>query len=180
MPPLTPLDVVTLLGVAVAAFLDVRTAVAPDGSLQQGRIPNTLTFGLALFGLGAHVLEGDPLVGLLGFGVAFAVHFPLWVLGVDGAGDAKLMMAVGALWGWRTMLEATCWTYLLFLPLGLLLLGLRGRLPMLVHAISWTVSKARGEDPGPRPPPTYWPRGPVILAGCALAWATSWLGLFSA
>ncbi len=78
-------SVVALAG----CFFDVRTR----------RIPNVLTFGAALAGLSFHTLTGGMsgfLSSVAGAGVGFALFFPLFALGGMGAGDVKLMAALGA------------------------------------------------------------------------------------
>jgi prepilin peptidase CpaA len=76
----------------LASIADVRTR----------RIPNVLTFGTALFAIalqtstdGTHGL-GLALVGWL---VGVAIFFPIFALGGMGAGDVKLVGALGACLG---------------------------------------------------------------------------------
>lgn len=89
-------DVVTSL----ALFLAVAIAVRQD--LIEHRIPNVLTFGA----LGAGLLMQSVFNGLNGFlgalagaGVGFACLMPLYLGKGTGAGDVKLMSAVGAFLG---------------------------------------------------------------------------------
>jgi prepilin peptidase CpaA len=77
------------MAVIVAGVIDVRSF----------RIPNAITFSLLFSGLIYHAVAG----GLLGleasfFGVLFGLGITalLFVLGAMGAGDVKLMAAVGA------------------------------------------------------------------------------------
>jgi prepilin peptidase CpaA len=89
-----PRTVVLFVLLVVAAVLDVR----------HQRIPNWLTMGGLLFGLGYSVFVpfwGDHgvLWALAGAGVGFAVLLPLWVLRLTGAGDVKLMAMAGSLLG---------------------------------------------------------------------------------
>jgi prepilin peptidase CpaA len=81
---------VIVFGVALAAALwDLATR----------RIPNALTFGAALAALAAHAYLG----GWSGAGMAaagwlagIALFFPVFALGGMGAGDVKLLGALGA------------------------------------------------------------------------------------
>jgi prepilin peptidase CpaA len=83
-------------------------AVACVTDLRQARIPNTLTFGAAAAGLAFHLLAPQ------GLGFAFAgagmlagllVFFPFFALGAMGAGDVKLMAALGVWVGWQPALN---------------------------------------------------------------------------
>jgi prepilin peptidase CpaA len=89
-----------LIAVAGSAF-DVRTR----------RIPNALTYGGLLAGLlfqiASRGLEGVQ-SSLAGAGVGLALFLPLFALGGMGAGDVKLMAALGAWLG----PEGAAWTAL--------------------------------------------------------------------
>ena len=86
------MNAVHLIGVCIAALaccIDVR----------QHRIPNWLTFGAAAAGLIFHTVEGGAsglatrsAAGLIGV----AMFFCPFALGGLGAGDVKLMAALGA------------------------------------------------------------------------------------
>lgn len=83
-----------LAAVTVAAFTDIRSR----------RIPNALVVGAFLSGFAANAflsgVDGLWRAGA-GAGLAMLVYFPLFLLRGMGAGDVKLMMAVGALAGPR-------------------------------------------------------------------------------
>jgi prepilin peptidase CpaA len=98
-PPII-LQVVLAVVAVVAAVYDVRFR----------RIPNWLTLSGVLLGLllnswfsdprGLHWYEGFTWrTSLAGLGLGFAVYFPLYLLRGMGAGDVKLMAAVGAIVG---------------------------------------------------------------------------------
>ena len=96
LPPI--LQVVLALVVVIAAVYDVRYR----------RIPNWLTLSGVLLGLGLNWWVGSQLGADAGFGVlralkglglAFVIYFPLYILRGMGAGDVKLMSAVGAIAG---------------------------------------------------------------------------------
>lgn len=161
--------------VALLAGLAVATATDLHGR----RIPNALTFPLMAVGIGMFAIEGRPTEGLLGCAAAFALHFPLFALGIGRAGDAKLMMALGALLGWRGVVEATAWLAVLYVPVGVIVLALRGKLGNLVATGRHFAAKVTGgADPGPMPEQTWIPTGPVIAAAGAFTVATEWLALF--
>src|SRR5690554_5642960 len=88
----TLLPVLPLLAMLVcAAAVDLRSR----------RIPNVLSFTLALSGLAQSFLFGQaigvgPTQAIAGLAVGFALTFILFALGAMGGGDVKLMAGVGA------------------------------------------------------------------------------------
>src|SRR5262245_35834880 len=95
------------------------------------RIPNWLTFSSLLLGLGVQAwLAGWP--GLLaagaGVGVGGLLFFPLFALGYMGAGDVKLLMAVGAWVGGRDCLHVAVLSVLLGAVYAFFEITYRGRL----------------------------------------------------
>lgn len=111
MPGLIPL---LALGFALAA------AVVID--CRSRRIPNVLSVALCLAGLaGGAVLHGMAGLGasLAGLAAGFAAFFPFWLLGGFGAGDVKLMAAVGAVLGWPLIVPAVAWTLVIGAGMGL-------------------------------------------------------------
>ena len=84
--------------VALAAVL--VTAIGTD--VRSSRIPNWLTFPAMGFGLLAHsYMDGfqGALFSLRGLGAGLGLFLILYVSGSIGAGDVKLMAAVGAIVG---------------------------------------------------------------------------------
>lgn len=138
--PLAPADIAVAVLVLVALFTDLRSQ----------RVPNLLTFGGMALGLSANALAGDPLVGLVGIGMAFLLMFPGWMLGgAVRAGDAKLLMAVGAFYGGGEVMRACLLSYMLALPFGLVVLTAKGRLGGLIPAIKAGLRKAMGQETEP-------------------------------
>lgn len=85
--------------VVLATVLDLATR----------RIPNALTVSGVICGLGLSVWGfgwSGLLASLAGFGAGFLVLLPGYLLGFTGAGDVKLMAAVGSLLGARLVLYA--------------------------------------------------------------------------
>ncbi len=158
----------------VILFAGLLAGAATD--LRAGRVPNVLTFPMMALGIVTHLVIGpDPWLGLVGCGAAFAIHFVGFGLGLEKAGDAKLMMGLGACVGWLEMVEATLWLAVLYLPVGLGVLALKGRLGNLVAVLRWSADKARGRPAGERPEATWIIAGPIIAASGALANLTDWL-----
>jgi prepilin peptidase CpaA len=156
---LTPPLIVALVASGVATMTDWR----------EGKIYNKLTFPMMLVGLILNTALGDWRVGVFGLVAATALHWTLWRIGVQKAGDAKLLMAVGALMGPRFMLEASAWYAVLYVPVGLALLWSKGRLGNLVAAMRYTAEKAQGKPVGEKPEPTMMIAGPIIATGVVLA-----------
>lgn len=102
-----------------AAIFDVRTR----------RIPNGLSLAGALIGLAMHVgyagLDG-ALASLSGLGLALVIGFLFFAMGWLGAGDAKLLAAIGAIVGLSLTLEFLFWIALSGGLVAVAALALRG------------------------------------------------------
>ena len=91
--------------------LPVILAFACYGEIKARRIPNWLTLGSIVLGLGAALIEGGSeglIDSSLGLAVAGGLFLPFCLLGVVGGGDMKLMAAVGAITGWPMVLRVLC------------------------------------------------------------------------
>ena len=97
LPP-QKVEMALLVLLLAAAVYDVRYR----------RIPNWLTVGGVIVAVAMNAVIGPPLAGLgftlQGLAVAFTVYMVLYVLRAMGAGDVKLMAAVGAMVGWQRWL----------------------------------------------------------------------------
>src|SRR5687768_3766674 len=80
------------------AALGLATAAAVS-DLKTRRIPNVLTFGSAVIALAAHTyVDGGSGLGwsIAGWLVGLIFFLPMFTLGGMGAGDVKLLAALGA------------------------------------------------------------------------------------
>lgn len=113
-----------LVLVAVVAF----TIPAAVWDIRTNRLPNWITVPAAAAGLAFHIIAGawqgsSILAGawdgaqfsLLGFAAGFFPLLLIWIIGAAGAGDVKLLGAVGAWLGPRM----TLYTYVLSLLVAL-------------------------------------------------------------
>ncbi len=111
LPP-PGVEVILLTLVLGAAVYDVRYR----------RIPNWLTVGGVLIGLALNSFIGRNEIrpgwpglrfALVGLGIGFGIYVVFYALHAMGAGDVKLMAAVGALVGWQDWLGIFLFTALI-------------------------------------------------------------------
>jgi prepilin peptidase CpaA len=140
---LTPVHPI-LQGVLV---LIVVTAAIYD--LRYRRIPNWLVLVGLVLGIGGNTamfaVAGMHAAGLtralLGMGIALLIYFPLYLLHAMGAGDAKLMAAVGSIVGWGNWLAVFALTAVIGGVLGLVVLLLAGRMRKTFWNLGWIISE---------------------------------------
>lgn len=90
-------------------------AFACYGEIKERRIPNWLTLGMIVLGLGAAVIEHGVqglLDSALGLAIAGGAFLPFCLLGIVGGGDMKLMAGVGAIVCYPLALRVLCDTCL--------------------------------------------------------------------
>lgn len=174
IPGSTTLEVLTgalLVGLVVAA-------VCTD--LRSGRIPNRLTMGAAAAGLLLNVLLGG-LNGALASGggwlLGAGLLFAFFAVGALGAGDVKLLAAVGALKGPAFAFNAFVFTGVAGGIIAIIVLVRRRRVRYAVASVAaqvqglvYTGSISRPKDP--KSSPLRFPYGLAIAAGslAALLW----------
>jgi prepilin peptidase CpaA len=139
------------LPIAVQALLTLIVTPAAIFDLRERRVPNWLTLsGLMLgFGLNAFFYHTAGVwTSLKGAALAFLVYLPLYLLRGMGAGDVKLMAAVGAVAGPGNWLAIFVITSLLGGVAALILITARGRLRKTLQNIGQVViSVASGRPP---------------------------------
>lgn len=155
MPRPLPEDLVVAVLLAIAVITDTRSR----------RIPNVLTFGGMAVGLAVRSLQGDAPSALLGLALAFAIGFVLWRLGgAIRAGDAKLLMAIGAIYGPGEIFRIFLFTFLINIPVAIVQLAVSGRLKTFFRVLKSGILQ---EPDGPRP--LMAPFAAVIAAGVVAA-----------
>jgi prepilin peptidase CpaA len=158
--------------------LVILLSVAVYTDLKERRIPNKLTGpGLVVGLVLAGILEGGfPVMGLLGAFLALILSFPLVALGGLGAGDAKLLTAVGAFVGPGGLLSVALYGALAggvlalagALRRGTLISALMNSLQLIVNVI--TMGR-HGERFGLDTPGAHSvPYGVAIAAGALATW----------
>lgn len=131
------------LATKVVLIALVLTAALYD--LRWRRIPNWLVLSGLVVGLAlnAFLFAGWKGVrfSLLGLGPAFAIYFALYLLRAMGAGDVKLMTAVGSLVGWDVWWRIFILTGISGGVIAVAVLLLRGRLLKTLGNVGFLVSR---------------------------------------
>jgi prepilin peptidase CpaA len=89
----------------VALFIAILACIT---DLRSTRIPNILTFSAIVAGIGFHAwtpVGHGWQTAVLGMLVGLLVFFPFFALGALGAGDVKLMAALGTWVGWHGAID---------------------------------------------------------------------------
>jgi len=136
---------------AIRIFLEVLVILAAIWDIRTRRIPNWLTLSGVVLGvaLNTFLFEINGLwFSLKGLGVAFAVYFVLYLLHAMGAGDVKLMAAVGAAAGPGNWIGILVLTSVAGALVGLLLVAFKGRLRRTLGNLGIIISSlGRGRAP---------------------------------
>ena len=160
---------IALITLAISAGLyDLRTR----------KIPNWLNLsGLVLgLGLNALLLHGHGVVvALLGLGLSLLIYIPLYLVRGMGAGDVKLMAAVGSIAGPHNWLVIFVVTALLGGLVAFALVFLKGRIQETLSNLATILGElVRGKAPFRKDPALDMrsprslglPHGSVIALGC--------------
>ena len=124
----------TILSIAI-------TFVGAATDLRRGKVYNWLTYPAALGGLALSfvIAPPSPIQSIAGLGVALLLFGTLRKVGRMGAGDVKLMAAIGALQGPAFVLYAGFYTVVVAGIAAVLLLAANRR---LVPTLRWAASLA--------------------------------------
>ena len=134
LPP-PGVEIVLIVLLLAAAVYDVRYR----------RIPNWISVSGAAIGLALNSFLYGGVAGLIfslkGLALGFVVYFALYVLHAMGAGDVKLLGAVGALVGWRNWFAIFLVTAIVGGVLALLVMVLRGRVKKTLWNVGYIFSE---------------------------------------
>ncbi len=127
MPPIVELALLALA--IIGGWIDLR----------RRKIPNWLNLSGLILGLGLNTLffqkEGFKLA-ISGLGLAILIYLPLYFIRAMGAGDVKLMVAVGSLAGPENWLGIFLTTAILGGVASLCLVAARNRLQVTMSNLS--------------------------------------------
>ncbi len=151
-------------GALAATVIDVRTR----------RIPNLLTATMAGVGvtLAAAGFSGLSLsASLLGLVVGFALMMPGHLLGATGAGDVKLMAAIGAIIGPALVISAFLFSAVAGGVLAVAVALRRRRLAVTLAGTGRLIAapKDARQEIGSGTPANRFAYGPAIAAGSVVA-----------
>lgn len=164
--------------IGASAVLIALVLIASVYDMRYRRIPNWLSLTGAITGLALNsfLYQGWPglRLSLVGLTVAFCAYFILYSLRAMGAGDVKLMAAIGALTGVRDWFGIFIITAIIGGIAGLGLVAMRGRLRKTVWNVGFILSEMKcgrpayvgNEELDVRSPKSMGlPHGAVIAAG---------------
>lgn len=164
-----------MLLLVVTSWTDTRTA----------KIRNVHTFPAMLVGLFLGAVGGGLdgfLTALAGLVAGFVLMLPLFVLHIMKAGDAKLLMAIGAIAGPGLAFRALIVSFVLFLPVAVVILTVRGgwRNMGLAFTRIWrflytTIHPGRVTEPLNLPEGIWTPFAMVLGVATLVVWQSSFL-----
>jgi prepilin peptidase CpaA len=158
----------SILTLAVACIAAVACAI----DLRSRRIPNWLTFSAALVGLGYQLAvhgPGGALSGGAGLLVGIAIFFVPFALGGLGAGDVKLVAALGAWLGPYEIVWLALYTVIAGAVLAVGVSLVRGYLRQALSNIWLLLMHLRIVGFRPHPELTiHHARGPKLAYGVAI------------
>jgi prepilin peptidase CpaA len=138
----------------VEAVLVAVVLVAAVYDARYRRIPNWLTVSGVFIGLALNSFIGRPnegiqagvpglLFALKGLAVGFGFYFVLYALRAMGAGDVKLMAAVGSIVGWEDWVAILFITALAGGTLSIVVSILKGRLGKTLFNVGFILHEMR-------------------------------------
>jgi prepilin peptidase CpaA len=171
-------------GAAVVLIAVVLTAAIYD--IRFRRIPNWISVSGVILGLALNTFlyEGVPglLFSLKGLGLGFGAYLLLYLIRAMGAGDVKLMAAVGSIVGWADWFGIFLITAILGGIMALLLVALRGRTKKTLWNVAFILNEMKQGRPAylkreeldvRNPKALGLPHGAVIAVSCVFFLAIS-------
>jgi prepilin peptidase CpaA len=158
----------------VVAAVAGSTSVAAIVDLKTRRVPNWLTLGVAAVGItmaAAHLDGVTPIGALEGLAAGLLLMLPGHVIGKTGAGDVKLLAAVGTLLGPRLIAMAFLYAAIAGGVLAVLVAIRRGRLRRAIENTA-TLMRTGGANVGDIETPAADNRfayAPAIAVGAVVA-----------
>lgn len=156
--------VVLTAGLVTASVIDLRTR----------RIPNALTAAMSGLGL-ALAMTGisavSPAASLAGLLVGFVLMMPGYMLGATGAGDVKLMAAVGAIVGPALVVSAFLFTAIAGGVVAVVVAARRGRMAATLAGTGRLLAAPAGarKEIGGASAASRFAYGPAIAIGSVMA-----------
>ncbi|MEO8596635.1 MAG: A24 family peptidase [Candidatus Solibacter sp.] len=145
------MNLFTLPPQKVVMVLLVMLLAAALFDVMYRRIPNWITVAGVVLGLAMNAIIGTPEAGivfsLVGLLVAFTVYAVLYALRAMGAGDVKLMAAIGALVGWERWFGIFFITALIGGVMALILVVTSGRLKKTMFNVGFILSEMKSGRP---------------------------------
>lgn len=137
----------TLPPPGIAALLLALVVGAAAYDVPFRRIPNWLTAAGVLLGLAMNTFlyQGWPglRMSLMGLAVGFGAYFILYSLHAMGAGDVKLMAAIGAMVGWQDWFGIFIVTAIIGGFASLVLMTLRGRIKKTLWNVGFVLTEMK-------------------------------------
>jgi prepilin peptidase CpaA len=187
LPP-PAVEIVLVLLVLVAAAYDIRYRRIPNWLTLSGVITGLVLNAFLLTPAPAIVSFGGFLFALKGLGLGFGLYFFLYAMHAMGAGDVKLMAAVGSLVGWQDWFGIFVVTAIFGGIAALALSLVRGRLKRTFWNVSFILSEMghgrpaylRNEELDVRSKKSLGlPHGAVIAAGTLVFLAAGMMAIAS-
>lgn len=129
----------------IAGILVALAVGAAAYDLCYRRIPNWLTAGGVIAGIvmNTFLYEGWPGLrnSLLGLAAGFCVYLALYAMHAMGAGDVKMMAAVGAIVGWQNWVGIFLITAILGGIAAMALVALRKRVMKTIFNVGFVLSE---------------------------------------
>ena len=132
-------------GIAVLLLALVIVAAAYDVPFR--RIPNWLTAAGVLLGLAMNTFlyQGWPglRLSVIGLAAGFGAYFILYSLRAMGAGDVKLMAAIGAMVGWQDWFGIFIVTAIVGGFASMALMAMRGRVRKTLWNVGFVITEMK-------------------------------------